>query len=207
VQWYQTIGANTVRIASDNGDTTWYVKAHTSTWAAYSPSQNKGHWLDPDYLMGGLKEGANGVVGAGAVVGDVEAKAQFNWYAAIAAPLVIATRIDMLDAGNLATYSNAEVIAVNQDALGIMGAKVSSATCGSTVCEIWVRKLSTGYAIALINYDPSAAHGVGVSWSQFSQSGTWNIRDLWLHASVGSSSTGYSVTLPAWGSTMLLITQ
>jgi alpha-galactosidase len=207
VQWFAHIGADSVRIDQDNGDGFWYQKAQDDPWPTYALSQTKGHWLDPDYLMGGLKEGAGGAVGGGVVVSDMEARAQFNWYAIGAFPLVIGTRIDLLDATNLETYSNAEVIAVNQDALGIMGARTSSIPCGGTVCEVWVRKLATGYAIALINYDPSAAHTVSVAWTDFSQSGTWDIRDLWAHASAGSSDTGYSVSLPAWGSAMIKITQ
>ncbi len=208
VAWYATVGSTTVRIGSDNGDTYWYLKATSLDWTTYSPYQNKGHWLDPDYLMGGLKEGANGVVGAGTLCGTTEARAQFNWYAIIAAPLVIGTRIDLLDATNLTTYSNSEVIAVNQDALGIMGAKVQTDTHGSYVCQVWVRQLQTGYAICMINYDPSLAHDVTITWATAGvAAGTWDIRDLWAHASAGSSATGITVTLPAWGSAMYKITQ
>jgi alpha-galactosidase len=200
--FFQQVGGSMVRIGTDNGQTCWCLKAQNSL--AYAiPYQNRGHWLDPDMLMGGMVEN-NG----GSTVSDVEAKAQFNWYAIIAAPLIIGKQINLLNSTLLTTYGNSEVIAIDQDALGKMGTLVSSTTCGSTVCQVWTRRLANGdYAIALINYDPSASHSVTVNWSMFGQSGTWNIRDLWAHASAGSSSTGYSVSLPAWGSTMVKITQ
>ncbi len=211
IQWYGPVGATTARIGIDNGDTCWYVKAE-SNWAFWTQNnqQNKGHYLDPDYLMGGLTEGDQPVGHCvSGTVGDTEAKAQFNWYAIIAAPLVIANQISSLSSTTLATYSNSEVIAVDQDFLGVGGSRTSQVTCGTEFCATWVRgPLANGdYAIALINYDPSNTHTVSVLWSDFGQSGTFNIRDLWSHSSVGSSNTGYSVSLGPWGSTMIRISK
>lgn len=54
-------------------------------------------------------------------------------------------------------------------------------------------------------YDPSAGHSITAAWSSIGISGTWKIRDLWAHASEGSSATSYTFTAPAWGSTMLVL--
>lgn len=200
--WFQVVGGTRVRIGADNPGSLWYSKAQGSLTFA-TLYQNKGHWLDFDVLMGGLTENNQTQT-----VTDAEARAQFNWYAITASAMIIGNLIENLDSTNLQTYANSEVIAVNQDSKGIMGTLVDTTTCGSTVCQVWARLLANGnYAIALINYDPSNAHTVSVNWSDFGQSGTWNIRDLWLHAGVGSSSTGYSVALPAWGSTIVRISQ
>jgi alpha-galactosidase len=213
--WFQSVGGTRIRIGGDNpqSGSTWYSKAQGSL--AYAiPYQNKGHWLDFDVLMGGLSE--NNQTQA---VGDTEARAQFNFYAVVASPMLFGNLVENYDSTNLQTYANSEVIAVDQDSIGTMGTLASTTTCGSTVCQVWSRNLAntnpacvaTGYtsciAIALINYDPSAGHSITVSWSAIGISGTWNIRDLWLHASEGSSSTSYTFSAGAWGSTMLILSQ
>jgi alpha-galactosidase len=191
-----------VRIGEDNPAGFWYAKAQGSLSFAI-PYQNKGHWLDFDVMMGGLSENMQRQT-----VSDAEARAQFNFYAIVASPILIGNLIENLDSYNLQTYANSEVIAINQDSLGVMGTLVSTSACGSTVCQVWSRLLANGnYAICLINYDPSAAHSIPVTWSMFGQSGTLAIRDLWAHASEGSSSTGYTFSAPPWGSTMLVISQ
>jgi alpha-galactosidase len=211
--WFQSVGGTRIRIGEDNPQVTWYSKAQGSL--AYAiPYQNKGHWLDFDVLMGGLSE-----TNQTQAVGDAEARAQFNFYAAVASPMLFGNLVENYDSTNLQTYSNSEVIAVNQDSLGVMGTLVSTTTCGSTVCHVWSRSLAstnpacvaTGHttciAVALINYDPSAGHSITASWASIGITGTWNVRDLWAHASEGSSSTGYTFTAGAWGSTMLVLSQ
>jgi hypothetical protein len=72
---------------------------------------------------------------------------------------------------------------------------------------VWIRPLATGYAVLLMNMDPAGAHDISTTWSALGISGTYNMRDLWAHASAGSSSSGYTATaVPAWGSVMLLLT-
>jgi hypothetical protein len=51
---------------------------------------------------------------------------QFSLWAVMAAPLIISSDILNLTAWDLETYSNAEVIAVDQDALGCVAAVVVS---------------------------------------------------------------------------------
>jgi alpha-galactosidase len=211
--WAAPSGASLERIGGDNNDpgsnlAWWWHKAFYYDWTVFSAYQHKGLWMDPDNLMMQQYEGGPGssTTTSQNYVGDAEGRTQFNWYAVIAAPLVIATRIYDLTPTSLQTLSNTEVIAVDQDSLGIMGYRVSSANCGASFCQVWVRQLANGYAVLLMNGDPSAAHDVSVTWSQFGQSGNYNIRDLWAHASAGSSSTGYTASaIPAWGSVMLLI--
>ena len=91
-----------------------------------------------------------------------------------------------------------------------MGKRISAAdvNCGGTPCTVWVRKTVGGYAVAFFNPDSTAAHTVSVTWAQAGLSGTFNMRDVWAHSSVGSSSTGYTATsIPAWGSVVLTLTQ
>eukprot|EP00960_Hanusia_phi_P058395 763874-Hanusia_phi.AAC.4 len=93
-------------------------------------------------------------------------------WAVLAAPLLIGAAINNLTAWDLATYSNVDVINVDQDVWGIQGSPVFS-TCpppehladlddyspesmdkyALTDCvQVWARPLSTGsYAVILLN--------------------------------------------------------
>jgi hypothetical protein len=53
-----------------------------------------------------------------------QSRAQFSLWAVMASPLIISGNVRNLSAMNLATYKNAEVIAVNQDVLGIQGKRL-----------------------------------------------------------------------------------
>ena len=215
LDWFAQTGASEVRIGLDNNATGnqngwWYYKAFTYDWSQFAAFQSKGRYLDPDNLMCQLYEGGPGLNSPTALVGDAECRTQFNFYAIVAAPLVIGADLTTLTSTTLATLTNTEVIAIDQDALGIMGKRITLAdtTCGSTKCSVWVRKTTSGYAVAFFNPDPNAAHSVSVTWSQAGLSGTFNMRDVWQHASVGSSSTGYTASsIPAWGSVVLTLTR
>jgi alpha-galactosidase len=197
--WFQTVGGTRVRIGIDNPGGRWYEKFTTGDLSYATPYQTKGHWLDFDVLMGGQAESSQTQT-----VTDAEARAQFNMHAITASPLIIGSTIESLNSYNLQTYANSEVIAINQDALGQMGTMVATTSC----CQVWSRLLANGdYAIALVNYDSNASHSASVNWSDFGQSGTFQIRDLWTHASAGSSSSGYTTTLGAWGSAMLRLSR
>ncbi|GAA3760744.1 alpha-galactosidase [Terriglobus aquaticus] len=212
--WFAQTGASELRIGYDNNGTGnqngwWYWKAFAYDWTQFSPYLGRGRYPDPDNLMCQLYEGGPGLNSPTALVGDNECRAQFNFYAMVAAPLVIGADLTTLTPATVATLTNSEVIAIDQDALGLTGRRITAADvpCGSTTCSVWLRKTTTGYAVALFNPDPNAGHAVSVTWTQAGLSGTWNMRDVWAHANVGSSSTGYTVSLPAWGSAVLTLTQ
>lgn len=205
--YFKTVGGTTVLTAIDIEEVTMDQRLYGDDWAALSVYQNKGHWLNPDMLMCDLTVNRPGYSGTGDPVTDVQCRTQFSHYAILAAPLIIGTDLTNLSANALTTYSNAELIAVNQDSLGVMGFRVSQTACGSTFCEVWARQLHDGWAVELINRDTTAAHNITVSWSSFGLSGNQNMRDLWAHAYIGSSSTGYTaVAAPSYNAVMLKLT-
>jgi alpha-galactosidase len=205
--YFEAVQGTNVLTAIDIGEVTMDQRLYVDDWAALRPYQNKGHWLNPDMLMCGLNVNMPGYSGPGTPVTDVQCRTQFSHYAILAAPLIIATDLAAMSASTLATYSNAEVIAVNQDSLGVMGFRVSQTACGSTFCEVWARQLHDGWAVELINRDTAVAHSITVSWSSFGLSGNQNMRDLWSHAYIGSSSSGYTaVAAPSYNAIMLKLT-
>ena len=62
---------------------------------------------------------------------DVEYRTHFSLWAISKAPLIIGSDVRNMSAATLSTLTNAEVIAVNQDPLGIQGKKVAFASSHS----------------------------------------------------------------------------
>ncbi len=124
-----------------------------------------GAWNDPDMLQ----------VGNGKLT-DAEIRAHIGMWAMLAAPLMIGTDLDKASPAVLATLSNPEVIAIDQDALGHQARRVSS----EQGREIWVRTLANGdLAVALLNSGDGQAQ-IGTDLAQVgADAGTWKVRDVW----------------------------
>jgi alpha-galactosidase len=96
-----------------------------------------GHWNDPDMLE----------VGNGGMTQD-EYRAHFALWAMLAAPLISGNDLSTMSAETTAILTNRDVIAVDQDALGVQGRR--AARQGDT--EIWVKPLVGGsQAVLLLN--------------------------------------------------------
>lgn len=75
-----------------------------------------GHWNDLDMLIVGLNGESKQLVGTG--LSDLEYRTHFALWALAASPLLIGADVSKLSQYNLATLTNKEIIAVNQDPLG-----------------------------------------------------------------------------------------
>jgi len=110
--WYAPRGAelaNSWRIAADCDE--WanvYVAVRTNE--ALGQHAAPGGFNDPDMLLGSDPT-------APAHLTPRQVQAQFSLWAVMAAPLLIGSRLRSMPASDLATYSNPEAIAINQDAL------------------------------------------------------------------------------------------
>jgi alpha-galactosidase len=103
-----------------------------------------GHWNDPDYL------------GPDLGMTDAQFRTQFSMWAMLAAPLMISDNLSTLSPASLATVSNKQMIAINQDRLGRQATLVPAAdttvTPASSAGQVWLKPLEHGrYAVALLN--------------------------------------------------------
>lgn len=209
VTWFKSAGASTVRIGTDNNNTTVEAKYFATDWTQYSPYQSKGYWLDGDHLLCDLRDNGATGPGLGTAVTDAQCRAQFNIIAILAQPIWIGANLTTLSANTLTTISNSEVIAINQDSQGTMGKRVSQVACGGAGCEVWVRSLSNNrWAVMLMNRDTGAAHNISATWSMFNQRGVpFLIRDAWAHSDLGKSTAGITATnVSAYGSMVYVLT-
>jgi alpha-galactosidase len=110
--------------------------------------QMRGHWNDPDFIIGGDQ---------GMTL--PETRTQMALWSMMSAPLILSSDIDRLSSESLAVLENEAVIAVDQDALGRMATLVRR----SSVMDILFKPLSNGeYAVAVMNRGPIPL-SVGIS--------------------------------------------
>jgi alpha-galactosidase len=126
-----------------------------------------GHWNDPDYLV--PEEGMS----------PSEARAQFTMWAMVAAPLVVSDDVTKLSPSTIATLTNREVVAIDQDPLGIQGWRAAR----EGLVDVWVKPLAGHrWAVAFLNRGAAAepAHAAALLIGIRAQ-GKLVFRDLWGH--------------------------
>ncbi len=152
-----------------------------------------GHWNDPDML-----EVGNGL-------NDTEGRAHFSMWAIMAAPLITGNDLTKMSATTLEILTNEEIIAVDQDPLGVQGRVV--ATPGADI-EVWSKELSgtDTRAVALFNRGSGNA-SITVQWSDLDiPSGEAAVRDLWAKQDLGSFTNSYTASnVPSHSVVMLKI--
>ncbi|VVA18523.1 PREDICTED: alpha-galactosidase [Prunus dulcis] len=140
-------------------------------WAAYA---GPGGWNDPDMLE----------VGNGGMSYQ-EYRAHFSIWALMKAPLLVGCDVRNMTAETFEILSNEEVIAVNQDPLGVQGRKVS--VSGTDGCyQVWAGPLS-GHRLTVALWNRcSKAKTITVTWEALGlqSSISVSIRDLWEHKEV-----------------------
>jgi alpha-galactosidase len=159
-----------------------------------------GHWNDPDML-----EIGNGKLTQG------EDRAHFSMWAMIAAPLIAGNDIRSMNKETIDILTNKNVIAVNQDKLGIQGFKYSS----KNGLETWFKPLDNGkWAVAFLNRSDQA-HKINFNWKTEvvkdtvfnkqldAQKMLFKIKDLWTGKAKGTTKSALSASVPAHDILML----
>ncbi len=161
-----------------------------ATHAAYA---KPGGWNDPDML-----EVGNGGMSTS------ESEAHFSLWAISAAPLILGNDLTTMSSTTKSILTNTDVIAVDQDSLGVQGTKVSD----SNGLQVWSKKLAgtNKVAVVLLNRN-STASNITVHWSNIGLSGSASVRNLWSHSNVGSFSGSYTANVAGHGVVMLKITK
>ncbi|KAL0923537.1 hypothetical protein M5K25_007598 [Dendrobium thyrsiflorum] len=158
-------------------------------WASYA---GPGGWNDPDMLE----------VGNGGMTIE-EYRSHFSIWALAKAPLLIGCDVRFISNETLAILSNSEVIAVNQDKLGVQGKKVKS----NGNLEVWAGPLSGGkVAVVLWNRGSSQA-SITVDFADIglNSSSVVGARDLWKRSNT-SAKGKLTATTASHASKMYVLT-
>ncbi len=141
--------------------------------AAHPTAAGPGHWNDPDYL--GPELGMT----------SSEARAQFSMWAILAAPLILGSDPRALSPATIGMLENRQVIAVDQDPLGIQGTVVDQEGSG----QVWSKPLAGGRAaIALLNRGSQALRiTTSAGKAGLRSAARYKVRDLWSGARSGTT--------------------
>ena len=99
--------------------------------------------------------------------------------------------------------TNAEVLAVDQDAKGVQGHRVWD----EGPLEIWVKPLADGsQAVGLFNRGESELI-ITLDFKTIGVTGPAKLRDLWEHKDLGSPPDSYTAHVPKHGVVMLKVSK
>ncbi len=151
-----------------------------------------GHWNDPDMLE----------VGNGGMT-DAEYRAHFSLWCILAAPLMAGNDIRSMTPAIRDILTNKEVIAVDQDPMGMQGRRVAR----NGDLDVWAKQLADGSrAVALLNRGASSAK-ITVRWRDlgYPDSVSASVRDLWEKKDLGKMTGSFSAEVPSHGVVMVRV--
>jgi alpha-galactosidase len=189
-KWAPAI-ANMWRTNNDYGDSWRQILGNLDREAGLAQYAGPGHWNDPDILM----------VGHGGL-SDTAYRAHFSAWSMLAAPLQAGNDLRSMSAATKETLTNREVIAIDQDSLGVGASRISH----TDSADVWTRPLANGdRAIMLFNRtaDPisisTTAQAAGLP-----NAAAYSVRDLWAHTT--SESAGrIAQSVPGYGAAMFRV--
>ncbi|KAI6676725.1 hypothetical protein NL676_037521 [Syzygium grande] len=170
--WAPSIGNSwrTTGDIQDNWDSMTAIADQNDKWAEYA---GPGGWNDPDMLE----------VGNGGMAKE-EYRSHFSIWALVKAPLLIGCDIRSMDNATFEILSNQEVIAINQDGLGVQGKKIKK----DGDLEVWAGLL-TGYRVAVVLWNRGASPAnITASWTDIglNSAAIVDARDLWERITLAS---------------------
>ncbi len=137
-----------------------------------------GRWNDPDMLVIGLSAKPSNF---GPPLAAGEERAQVGLWALLAAPLMIGCDVRNLDAPTRQLLTNLEIIAIDQDRLGVPARRVRKLADR----EVWAKPLSGGdLAVGLLNRSEQPAT-VSVRWTDLNIHGPRAVRDVFGRQDLG----------------------
>ena len=142
-----------------------------------------GHWNDPDML-----EVGNGLT-------DAENRAHFSIWCMLAAPLMAGNDLRKMSDETKNVLTNKDVVAIDQDSLGIEALKYSD----KDSLEIWCKPLTNGnWAVCFLNRS-SQPKQIEFNWQNEivndtlskrelnANTETYHLKDLWLKKDLGNT--------------------
>lgn len=183
--------SNMWRTSTDYGPTWPQILKNGDDVAPLWQYARPGHWNDPDILMVGFDQ-----------LNATEQQSHFSTWAMAAAPLLAGNDLRDMSDETVGILTNREVLAVDQDRLGVAGHKVRA----TAEEDVWVRPLENGdTAVLLVNRTAKARMGT-ISADELGMDGLFAVRDLYQHETTSARGT-LSAYLPAHGSAMFRLSE
>lgn len=191
-RWGTTVGGNLWRTTGDINDHYSRMAEIGFSQAGLSRFAGPGHWNDPDMLE----------VGNGGMTAE-EYRTHMALWAILAAPLLAGNDLSTMTPETIAILTNRDVIAVDQDAAGKQGDRVSA----EGPIEIWAKPLADGSkAVGVFNRAPSPLT-TQVDFSKLGFGHEVKAKDLWQSKDFGTIREPYTVMVPGHGVLFLRVSK
>jgi alpha-galactosidase len=188
--WGPSVGGNLWRTTddiSDDYDRMAYIGFGQNGLERFA---GPGHWNDPDMLE----------VGNGKMKGD-EYRTHMSLWCLLAAPLLAGNDLSKMTPETLAILTNPEVLAVDQDPLGLQGHRVAQ----EGELEVWAKLLADGSkAVGLFNRGESVMP-VTAYFRDVGVGDTAAVRDLWQSKDLGVFTSSFTAQVPRHGVVMVKV--
>jgi alpha-galactosidase len=130
-----------------------------------------------------------------------EYRTHMSLWAILAAPLLAGNDLSQMTAETKSLLMNKDIIAIDQDALGKQGDRLSK----NGDLETWTRSLSGGaVAVGLFNRSTTAAPMM-LKLSDLNLKHTSSIRDVWAATTLTAPNSELTATVPPHGVVLLII--
>ena len=158
--------------------------------AAYA---SPGHFNDMDMMQ----------IGRNTFTTEQE-KSHFGIWCIMSSPLLIGCDLRTIPASTVAIITNPEVIAINQDKLGLQAELVSRTGKQFVLAKQIEEDQGKIRAVALFNSE-SSPKTMRINFKDIQLSEKAQVRDLWKKQNLGEFTGYYETTVPAYGTAMLRI--
>ena len=191
-QWGGSVGGNLWRTTGDISDRYSRMAEIGFAQAGLAKYATPGHWNDPDMLE----------VGNGGMNLE-EYRTHMTLWALLASPLLAGNDLTKMTPETIGLLTNHEVIAIDQDAAGLQGDRVSA----EGPREVWSRSLADGSkAVGLFNRHPQPLE-VLADFRQLGFNGPVHVRDIWRGHDLGIIQGEFRTKVPGHGVVLLRVSK
>ncbi len=198
-KWGAEVGGNSWRTTGDINDT--WQRMSSIGFDENGPAKyaGPGHWNDPDMLVVGM-------VGWGDNLHPTrltpnEQYTHISLWCLLSAPLLIGCDMTKLDNFTLSLLTNDEVLAIDQDTLGIQASRIYK----NGDAEIWAKKLEDGSkAVGLFNRGKRKID-IKADFNMLGLGNKCEVRDLWRQKDLGIFSNQFKANVPSHGVVLVKI--
>lgn len=189
-EWGPSIGANLWRTTDDIQDNYNRMALIGFGQSGLEKFAGPGRWNDPDMLE----------IGNGGMT-DEEYRLHMSLWCLLAAPLIAGNDLTQMTPETRSILTNPEVIAIDQDVLGIQGHRVSEVG----PLEVWMKPMADGSkAVGLFNREQGTIP-IAVQFRDIGLGANSCVRDLWARKDLGRFHESFTAEVPQRGVVMIRI--
>jgi alpha-galactosidase len=196
-EWGGEVGGNSWRTTGDIRDNWDKLLKIGFAQNGHEKYAKPGNWNDPDMLVVGYVGWSKNL--RPSYLSPNEQYTHISLWCLLNSPLLIGCDVTRLDDFTKSLLTNNEVLAANQDELGVQASRYIQ----QDGIEVWAKKLIDGsMAVGIFNLGETPVHYT-LNFESLGLKDKCDVRDLWRQKDVESSESSYSTQVNRHGVTMI----